>query len=55
VAGLAAVALIAVLVVALAGGGSSGGDAASGARLAPAGAPLQDQLRGLDRAIDAAR
>jgi serine/threonine protein kinase len=52
-AGIAAVVLLAVIVIALAGGGDSsqGGAAASPA---PASAPLDEQLRGLDGAIDAA-
>jgi serine/threonine protein kinase len=52
-AGIAAVVLLAVIVIALAGGGGSpeGGAAASPA---PASAPLDEQLRGLDDAIDAA-
>ena len=54
-AGIAAVVLLAVIVIALAAGGGGGGgneDAASSP--APASAPLDEQLRGLDRAIDAA-
>ena len=54
-AGIAAVVLLAVIVIALAaggGGGDGGGDAATSP--APASAPLDEQLRGLDRAIDAA-
>jgi eukaryotic-like serine/threonine-protein kinase len=51
-AAFAAVVLLAVIVIALAGGGEAPqGGAASPA---PASAPLDEQLRGLDRAIDAA-
>ena len=51
-AGIAAVVLLAAIVIALAGGGGAApGPAASPA---PASAPLDEQLRGLDRAIDAA-
>jgi len=54
-AGIAAVVLLAVIVIALAAGGGSGGGADGGAASpAPASAPLDEQLRGLDRAIDAA-
>jgi eukaryotic-like serine/threonine-protein kinase len=51
-AGLAAVVLLAVIMIALAGGGDApqGGTASP----APASAPLDAQLRSLDRAIDAA-
>ena len=54
-AGIAAVVLLAVIVIALAGGGdgASGGGSAAGTP-APASAPLEEQLRGLDRAIEAA-
>ena len=52
-AGIAAVVLLAVIVIALAGGGGGGTDGAAGSP-APASAPLDEQLRGLDRAIDAA-
>jgi serine/threonine-protein kinase len=54
-AGIAAVVLLAVIVIALAGGGdgASGGGGAAGTP-APATAPLDEQLRGLDRAIEAA-
>jgi serine/threonine protein kinase len=51
-AGIAAVVLVAVIVIALAAGGGGGAD--GGASPAPASAPLDEQLRGLDRAIDAA-
>jgi len=51
-AGIAAVVLLAVIVIALSAGGGGGGDAATSP--APASAPLDEQLRGLDRAIDAA-
>jgi eukaryotic-like serine/threonine-protein kinase len=52
-AGIAAAVLLAVIVIALAGGGDtpSGGAAATPA---PASAPLDEQLRGLDDVIDAA-
>ena len=52
-AGIAAVVLLAVIVIALAAGGGGGGEDAAGSP-APASAPLDEQLRGLDRAIDAA-
>ena len=56
-AGIAAIVLLAVIVIVLASGGDGAGgggaeDAASSP--APASAPLDEQLRGLDRAIDAA-
>ena len=54
-AGIAAIVLLAVIVIALASGGGDprqeGGAAGSPA---PASAPLDEQLRGLDRVIDAA-
>ena len=54
-AGIAAVVLLAVIVIALtAGGGSGGGGGNAATSPAPASAPLSEQLRGLDRAIDAA-
>jgi serine/threonine-protein kinase len=55
-AGIAAVVLLAVIVIALAGGGGGGGEEPqrAAASPAPASAPLDEQLRGLDRAIDAA-
>ena len=52
-AGIAAVVLLAAIVIALAGGGG-GGAPGPAASPAPASAPLDEQLRGLDRAIDAA-
>ena len=55
-AGIAAIVLLAVIVIVLAAGG--GGSGGSGEQAAPspvpASAPLDEQLRGLDRAIDAA-
>jgi hypothetical protein len=52
-AALAAIALVALLVITLVSGG--GGEQRSTApRPAPASAPLEEQLRGLDRMIDAA-
>jgi serine/threonine protein kinase len=53
-AGFAAVVLLAVIVIALAGGGESPQREGAAASPAPAAAPLDEQLRGLDRAIDAA-
>ena len=56
-AGIAAIVLLAVIVIALAGGGgdgSSGNGTSAGGSPAPASAPLEEQLRGLDRVIDAA-
>ena len=53
-AGFAAVVLLAVIVIALAGGGESPQRDGAAASPAPAAAPLDEQLRGLDRAIDAA-
>ena len=54
-AGIAAVVLLAVIVIALAaGGGGDGGGENAATSPAPASAPLSEQLRGLDRAIDAA-
>ena len=57
VAGIAAIVLLAVIVIALATGGDDGsgrnGASAAGSP-APASAPLEEQLRGLDRVIDAA-
>jgi eukaryotic-like serine/threonine-protein kinase len=52
-AGIAAVVLLAVIVIVLAGGGDSPQPGAAGSP-APASAPLDEQLRGLDDAIDAA-
>ncbi len=52
-AGIAAVVLLAAIVIALAGGGG-GGAPGPAASPAPASAPLDEQLRGLDLAIDAA-
>ena len=53
-AGIAAVVLLAVIVIALAAGGGDGGGGDAATSPAPASAPLDEQLRGLDRAIDAA-
>ena len=55
-AGILGVLALAVIVIALAGGGNGGSGAGAGAtaRPAPASAPLDQQLRGLDRTIDAA-
>jgi len=54
-AGILGVLALAVIVIALAGGGDGGGpDAGAAATPAPASAPLDQQLRGLDRTIDAA-
>ena len=53
-AGIAAVVLLAVIVIALSGGGGGGGGGDAATSPAPASAPLDEQLRGLDRAIDAA-
>jgi serine/threonine protein kinase len=56
VATIAGLLLVALIVILLAGGGGGGGEAPRGApELAPASAPLDEQLDGLDRAIDAAR
>ena len=52
-AALAAIVLLAIIVVALAAGG--GGSGGSAPKVAPADAPLEQQLRQLDRAIDATR
>jgi len=52
-AGIAAVVLLAVIVIALAGGGDAPQERAATSP-APASAPLDQQLRGLDRVIDAA-
>ena len=54
-AAIAGIVLLAVIVIALAGGGGAGAgvQGATGSP-APASAPLDEQLRGLDRAIDAA-
>ena len=49
-AGILAILALAVIVIALAGGGESPREPSA----APASAPLGEQLRGLDRAIDAA-
>ena len=51
-AGILAILALAVIVIALAGGGESPREPS--ATPAPASAPLGEQLRGLDRAIDAA-
>ena len=51
-AGILAILALAVIVIALAGGGWSPREPS--AAPAPASAPLGEQLRGLDRAIDAA-
>jgi hypothetical protein len=55
-AGLAAIVVVAIVVVALAtGGGTPSQSAQGGARgLAPTSAPLEEQLRGLERTIDRA-
>jgi len=54
-AGIAAVMLLAVIVIALASGGDGGAEPRrAAASPAPASAPLDEQLRGLDRVIDAA-
>jgi len=53
-AGIAAVVLLAVIVIALAAGGGGPSEEGAAASPAPASAPLEEQLRGLDRAIDAA-
>jgi serine/threonine protein kinase len=54
-AGILGVLALAVIVIALAGGGGGGGSGAEPAATpAPASAPLEQQLRGLDRTIDAA-
>jgi len=53
-AGILGVLALAVIVIALAGGGEGGPGAGAAATPAPASAPLDQQLRGLDRAIDAA-
>jgi hypothetical protein len=54
-AGIAGVVLLAAIVVALvAGGGGDGAPQGAVASPAPASAPLDEQLPGLDRAIDAA-
>ncbi len=52
-AGILAILALAVIVIALAGGGDAPPERAA-ATPAPASAPLDEQLRGLDRAIDAA-
>ncbi len=52
-AGVLAILALAVIVIALAGGRNAPPDQAA-ATPAPASAPLDEQLRGLDRAIDAA-
>ena len=52
-AGIAAVVLLAVIVIALSGGGADSQEGAA-ASPAPPSAPLDEQLRGLDRVIDAA-
>jgi eukaryotic-like serine/threonine-protein kinase len=53
-AGILGVLALAVIVIALAGGGDGGDGAGAAATPAPASAPLDQQLRGLDRTIDAA-
>ena len=54
-AGILAILALAVIVIALAGGGDGGSTSAEAtATPAPASAPLDQQLRGLDRTIDAA-
>ena len=54
-AGLAAIVVVAILVVAVATGGREPSRRADGARgQPPASAPLEEQLRGLERAIDQA-
>jgi serine/threonine protein kinase len=55
-AGILGVLALAVIVIALASGGDGGSGAGAGAAAtpAPASAPLDQQLRGLDRTIDAA-
>ena len=58
VASIAGLVLVAVIVVLLASSGGDGGGAEqrTGApRMPPSSAPLEEQLRGLDRAIEAAR
>jgi hypothetical protein len=52
-AGILGILALAVIVIALAGGGDAQPERAA-ATAAPASAPLDEQLRGLDRAIDAA-
>ena len=52
-AGILGILALAVIVIALAGGGDAQPERAA-ATPAPASAPLDEQLRGLDRAIDAA-
>jgi serine/threonine-protein kinase len=52
-AGILAILALAVIVIALAGGGDTSREGAA-ATPAPASAPLDQQLRGLDRTIDAA-
>ncbi len=56
-AGIAAIVLLAVIVIVLAtagGGGKSGNGEQAAPSPVPASAPLDEQLRGLDRTIDAA-
>ena len=53
-AGILAILALAVIVIALAGGGGGGAPEGAAATPAPASAPLDQQLRGLDRTIDAA-
>ena len=54
-AGILAILALAVIVIALAGGGDGGSASNQAAATpAPASAPLDQQLRGLDRTIDAA-
>jgi serine/threonine-protein kinase len=54
VAGILGVLALAVIVIALAGEGDGGSANEAAATPAPASAPLDQQLRGLDRTIDAA-
>ena len=53
-AGILGILALAVIVIALAGGGDGGAPEEAAATPAPASAPLDQQLRGLDRTIDAA-
>ena len=56
VAGIAGLALLALVVVLLASGGGGGDEPRTRApSMPPSSAPLEEQLRGLDRAIDSAR
>jgi hypothetical protein len=54
-AAAAGIALLAIIVVLLATGGGGGGDGGAAPQVAPANAPLEQQLQQLDRAIDASR